>query len=171
MILPLKENRRHDLWLIMWWLAVLYAFFCVAHPFLIGCGCSDAGAEHTCGIVQYYASIGSAAWTVLLPLGMYLFRYRENMLIFLLVLAFIPLTCTLFHIAAPSLGFSAGDLLTTGMAEFIITLLFTLPLTPYIGFLPLMGTGADTETLCTSLFLYALATAVFGIYLYRRRNE
>lgn len=164
-------ERKAGLRLVLWWLAVLYAFFFICHPFLIGCGCSDVGPEHTCGIMQYYASIGGIAWAVLLPLGMYLFRRRENMLIFLLILVFITLTCTLFLLAAPSLGFGGGDLLSGSMAEFVVTLIFTVPLLPYIGFLPLFGAGASAETLLPWLFVYCLAAAGFGVYLYRRRNE
>lgn len=163
-------ERKAGLRLVLWWLAVLYAFFFICHPFLIGCGCSDVGPEHTCGIVQYYASIGGIAWAVLLPLGMYLFRRWENMLIFLLILVFITLTCTLFLLAAPSLGFGGGDLLSAGVAEFVVTLIFTLPLLPYVGFLPLFGAGASAETLLPWLFVYCLAAAGFGVYLYRRRN-
>lgn len=163
-------ERKAGLRLVLWWLAVLYAFFCIFHPFLIGCECSDVGPEHTCGIVQYYASIGGIAWAVLLPFGMYLFRRRENMLIFLLILVFITLTCTLFLLAAPSLGFGGGDLLSGSMAEFVVTLIFTVPLFPYIGFLPLFGAGASVETLLPLLLVYCLAAAGFGIYLYRRRN-
>ncbi|MBQ8641426.1 MAG: hypothetical protein IJ480_04350 [Clostridia bacterium] len=162
-------NKR-GISLLLWWLAVLYALFCVCHPFLIGCDCRDIGPEHTCGIVQYYASIGTVAWMVLLPLGMTLFRRRENMIIFLLILAFIPLVCTLFLLFAPALGLMTGDLFAMTVPEFGITLILTIPLVPYIGLLPLLGTGADTNTLYVLIFLYSLAAAVYGIYRYRNRE-
>ena len=53
---------------------------------------------------------------------------------------------------------------------FVVTLIFTVPLFPYIGFLPLFGAGASVETLLPLLLVYCLAAAVFGIYLYRIRN-
>ena len=163
--------RQYSLKLVLWWLAVLYALFCVLHPFLIGCGCSDVGPEHTCGIVQHYASVGSAAWMILLPLGMTLFRERENMLIFLTVLAFIPLTCTLFLLFAPALGWLTGDLFAMSVPEIGAVLVLTVPLVPYVGLLPLLGTGAVTDTLYICIFLYSLAAAVYGIYRYRRREK
>ena len=124
-------ERKEKVFLSLWWLAVVYALFCVAHPFFIGCDCSDVGPAHTCGIVQYYASIGSVGWAILLPLGIYLFRHRESMLIFLAILAFLPLVCVLFLTVAPSLGgLLAGDLMTAGVAELVITMLLTVPLLP-----------------------------------------
>ena len=171
MNLPLTENRKYSLVLILWWMAVLYAFFCVIHPFLVGCDCSDAGPAHTCGIVQYLASIGSIGWMILLPLGIHLFRHRENMLIFLLLLAFVPLVCTLFLLFAPSLGWLAGDLFAMSVPEFGITLVLSIPLVPYMGLLPLLGTGADMETFYWIVFFYSLTAAVYGIYRYRKREE
>lgn len=171
MNLHLTENGKYSLVLFLWGLAVLYTFFCVIHPFLIGCDCSDAGPEHTCGIVQYYASIGSVGWMLLLPLGIHLFRRRENMLIFLLILAFVPLVCTLFLLFAPAFGWLAGDLFAMTVPEFGITLVLCIPLVSYMGLLPLLGAGADMETFYWVVFLYSLAAAVYGIYRYRKRDE
>ena len=64
------ESQKYSLTLLLWWLAAAYSLALVLHPFLIGCGCSMAGPEHTCGIVQYYASIGSILWILLLPAGL-----------------------------------------------------------------------------------------------------
>ncbi|MBR5445045.1 MAG: hypothetical protein IKV57_02920 [Clostridia bacterium] len=169
MTLSLTENRKHGLKLILWWLAVLYAFFCMIHPFLIGCDCP--ASEHTCGVVQYYASIGSVGWMVLLPLGMVWFSRRENMLIFLLILVFIPLVCVMFLLFAPSLGWLTGDISVMCVPEFGITLAVSLPLVPYLGLLPLLGAGARSETLYRIVFLYCLAAAVYGIYRYRNRDR
>ena len=95
MAIRIPESQKYPLTLLLWWLAAAYSLALVLHPFLIGCGCSGAGPEHTCGIVQYYASIGSVLWILLLPAGLWLFRKRENMLLFQMILVMIPLVCAM----------------------------------------------------------------------------
>ena len=80
MTIRIPESQKYPLTLHLWWLAAAYSLALVLHPFLIGCGCSMAGPEHTCGIVQYYASIGSVLWILLLPAGLWLFRKRQGIL-------------------------------------------------------------------------------------------
>jgi len=80
MTIRIPESQKYPLTLLLWWLTAAYSFALVMHPFLIGCGCSGAGPEHTCGIVQYYASIGSVLWILLLPAGLWLFRKRQGIL-------------------------------------------------------------------------------------------
>ncbi len=152
---------------LLWWLAVAYSLALVMHPFLIGCGCASSGPEHTCGIVQYYATIGSILWTLLLPAGIWLFRTRENMLIFFTTLLMIQLLCILILLFAPGLY----GILDASVTEFVVTLVLCIPLVPYVGLLPLMGKAAAENSLYTFLFFYTTAAAVFAILRYRRRNE
>ncbi|MBQ8402576.1 MAG: hypothetical protein IJX14_11685 [Clostridia bacterium] len=149
----MTESRKYTLTLLLWWLAAAYAFALVLHPFLIGCGCSTAGPDHTCGIVQHYASIGSILWTLLLPAGLWLFRKRENMLIFLAITGIMDM-------------FSLDS-----VAEFTAALILSVPLVPYVGLLPLLGKTASENTLYTLLFLYCLTITAFAIYLYRKNRR
>ena len=165
------ESQKYSLTLLLWWLAAAYSLALVLHPFLIGCGCSMAGPEHTCGIVQYYASIGSVLWILLLPAGLWLFRKRENMLIFLTILVMIPLVCTMALLFFPAI-FGILDVLSLdSVAAFTAALILSIPLVPYIGLLPLLGRTASENTLYILLFLYCLTIAAFAVYLYRKNKK
>lgn len=148
---------------LLWWLGIAYALALSLHPYLIGCGCADVGPDHTCGIVQYYATIGAALWMVLLPLGLWLYRGQENATIGLLILVFVQLLCTMVLLYLPDLPFDA-------VVSFTIRSALTLPLVPYVGLTKLMG-GDATDTLLAVLFLYLLLTAAYGVYLYRKEKQ
>jgi len=163
------ESQKYSLTLLLWWLAAAYSLALVLHPFLIGCGCSGAG--HTCGIVQYYASIGSVLWILLLPAGLWLFRKRENMLLFLMILVMIPLVCAMALLFFPVITGALELFSLDSIAEFSAVLMLAIPLVPYVGLLPLLGKTASEPTLYTLLVLYCLAVAAFAVYLYRRSKR
>ena len=167
MTIRIPETRKSSLTLLLWWLSVAYSLALVLHPFLIGCGCAASVPEHTCGIVQYYAVIGSGLCTLLFPAGIWLFRNRENMLIFLTTLLMIQLLCILLLLFAPALS----GILADSVTEFVLTIDLNIPLVPYVGLLPLMGKTAAENSLYTFLFFYTTAAAVFAIHRYRRRSE
>ena len=171
MTTPLTESRKYTMTLLLWWLAAAYSLAMVLHPFLIGCGCSNVGPDHTCGIVQHYASMGSILWTLLLPAGLWLFRRRENMLIFLTILVMIPLVCTMALLFFPAITGALELFAIDSVTEFTLTLLLSLPLVPYIGLLPLLGKTAAEPTLYTLLLLYCLTIAAFAIYLHRKSKR
>lgn len=171
MTTPLTEPRKYTITLLLWWLAAAYSLALVLHPFLIGCDCSNVGPEHTCGIVQHYAAIGSILWTLLLPAGLYFFRKRENMLIFLTILVMIPLVCTMALLFFPAISGILDVLSLDSVAAFTAALILSIPLVPYIGLLPLLGRTASENTLYTLLFLYCLTIAAFAVYLYRKNKK
>ena len=171
MTIRIPEPRKYTLTLLLWWLAAAYSLALVLHPFFIGCGCSNVGPEHTCGIVQYYASIGSVLWILLLPAGLWLFRRRENMLIFLMILVMIPLVCAMALLFFPVITGALELFSLDSIAEFSAVLMLAIPLVPYVGLLPLLGKTASEPTLYTLLVLYCLAVAAFAVYLYRRSKR
>lgn len=146
---------------LLWWLGIAYALALSLHPYLIGCGCADVGPTHTCGIVQYYATIGAVLWMVLLPLGLWLYRERENMSIFLLIVLFVQLLCTMVLLYVP-------DIFGNAVLNFTITAALTLPLFPYVGLTRFMGSGGSFYTV---VFLYLLVSAAYGVYLVRRERQ
>lgn len=154
-------SRRSLVLDYLWWLGIVYALFLSLHPFLIGCDCSDIGPTHTCGIVQYYATIGAVLWMVLLPLGLWLYRGRENASIFLLIVVFVQLLCTMVLLYVP-------DIFGDAVLNFAITAALTLPVFPFVGLTKLVGSG---DSFYTVLFLYLLLIAAYGIYLYRRERQ
>ena len=169
MTIRIPEPRKYTLTLLLWWLAAAYSLALVLHPFLIGCGCSGAG--HTCGIVQHYAAIGSVLWILLLPAGLWLFRKRENMLIFLMILVMIPLVCAMALLFFPVITGALELFSLDSIAEFSAVLMLAIPLVPYVGLLPLLGKTASETTLYTLLVLYCLAGSAFAVYLYRKNKR
>ena len=170
MTIRIPETGKYSLTLLLWWLSAAYSIALVMHPFLIGCDCSQAG-EHTCGIVQHYAAIGSVLWTLLLPVGLWLFRKRENMLIFLTILVLIPLVCAMALLFFPAVSGMLEVLSPDAVVEFTAALILAFPLVPYVGLLPLLGRTASENTLYTLLILYCLTVAAFAVYLYRKNKR
>lgn len=162
----MSNSIRSRLPRYLWWLGIAYALCLSLHPYLIGCGCSHVGfhagfhAEHTCGIVRYYACIGAVLWMLFVPVGLWLYRRAENMSILCLIIVFVQLLCTLVLLYTPVLF---GD----AVLDFTIRMVLTLPMVPYVGLAAVIG----EETVLTVVLLYLLCVAAYGVYLYRRERQ
>ncbi len=146
---------------ILWWTALLYGAFMILYPYLVGCGCPYY-EEHTCGVKQYLAPIGSFLCLPLWLLGIYLYRDRENRLVFHALLSMLSAACSLVLLC---LNLFTSYLLTESVVSFVLTLVLSLPLFPYLGFLVLLEVGNGFYLF---ILVYTLVAAGLAIRQYRK---
>ncbi len=147
---------------ILWWAAILYGFFMILYPFLIGCGC-PLYAEHTCGVKQYLAPMGSIICALLWPMGIHLYRHRETMLVLHALLSMLTVLCSLIQLC---FGIIQHYIPMTEEIELLAAFICTIPLFPYIGFLTWIEAG---QGFYLFTLIYSLTTAVLSIRQYKKR--
>ncbi len=145
---------------IVWWTCLLYGFFMILYPFLIGCGCPYY-EPHTCGIKAYLAPIGTVVCMVCWTVGIRLYRRRENMLVLHALLtmlsAFSALVLLLSTFLIHYIPLSAD-------VELVFAMICCVPLLPYMGLLTIWGTGNRFLVL---VLLYTLVNVALVIRRYR----
>ncbi len=150
---------------IIWWAALLYGFFMILYPFLIGCGCPYYGG-HTCGIKQYLDQIGSVVCLALWPVGIYLYRSTENSLI--LLHALLSMVTVFSSLVILCLGILEHYTPMAGEIELLVSIICVIPLFPYIGLLEWMDAGRQFYLFT---LIYALIMTTLAIRRYRRLRQ